>query len=411
MFKLNREVLLSVIRNLIVLFILVNIVATAENLNAQDIIEPEMGKIYFGYNKEPDSLLIDGTKITLSHKKLVEVSTGIHVVKAYLSCYKTIEQTTEVKNRRARPLRLKFKHLTTDDYDIYKNIRLQNYLSSLALVGISPLYAGGIVSLMPISLIGLTGQVMWQLKQSSYFNHCNGEYTNPNLGSSQNNFFFGIDTRIGGEFSLEHRNSFIKTFETPNTLVGIERYLKQEIIIAPNDDPMSSMGLTFGYQRQLNQKYHVSIHTNIYPYFVIKAVLYDENNINADFKNPSKISDRKNFFVILGADVDYRLVNRQNFILYFSFGGLISNTLSEKIGLEVIHPEMHYFDENPPLVYYDYSYSVKGASAGIKSNYALTDKFSFNMIYKLYFAQMLDLNHVSNQSFLTKVGVNFIYNF
>ncbi|MBN2423434.1 MAG: hypothetical protein JXR46_00975 [Calditrichaceae bacterium] len=400
-----------IFRSLIVFFIIVFFDITIEKLNAQDVINPESGKIYFGINKEPDSLFIDSSKVSLSTKNIVEISPGFYKVKAYLSCYQNIEQIVEVKNRRVSPVRLKFKHLTTNEYNIFKRIRVQNYLTSGILIGISPFQKNGIVLLLPIGLIGLTGQFIWQSKQSSYFNHCNREYTNPNLKSSQNNLFFGINSRIGSEIGFENRDSYVKTVITPSTPVRIERYLKQVIIIAPNDDPLSSAGFTFGFQRKLKQNFHFTIYTNIYPCLIIREIIYDENNINADFDNPRKITDLKNSLFIFGADINYKLADHQNFILYFSLGGMISNTITAKIEQEVIHLSLHYFDENPPLVFHDYSYSVSGVSASIKSKYAFTDRISFNMFFKLYFNQIMHFDIVNNKKPLATAGVNFIYNF
>ena len=409
LFKFNKEVLLSVIRNLLVFFVLVNIVATAEKLNAQDIINPEMGKIYFGYNKEPDSLLIDGTKVTLSHKKLVEVSPGIHVVKAYLSCYKTIEQTTEVKNRRVRPLRLKFKHLTTDDYDIYKNIRLLNYVTSLALVSISPLYEAGIVSLMPIGLFGLTGQIFWQMKQSSYFNHCDGKYYNPYLKKWSNKLIFGINSKIGSEYSLEKSDFFSKTYQTSYTRVRIERYLKKRITINPSDKYLSSYSVFLAYQRKFGENSNISVHTNFYPNFIYRAELFDIPSSAYDFGDPKQSKDYESFLLLMGLDFDYKMIERQNYTLYLSIGGFMTNTISKKMKFEVENP--YSFDDDPPLTYINFSYSASGISAGAMMDYQLTDSLSFNTIYKIYFAQVLKLNNLKNLNILLNTAVNLVYNF
>ncbi len=400
---------MSILKNLLVLFILINVSVLSGKPKTKHVFASGFGRIYIGYNEKPDSILVDGSKVILPPKNTLEIQEGPHIIKAYLSCYKTIEDTIEVKRGRLGLVRLKFERFTTSEYNSYKNIRLQSYLTSLPIVLISPFLEGGYSTLMPIGLIGLTGQVIWQLKQGSYFNHCNGEYFGPNLKTSMNNFFFGIVTRVGNEFKLDYRDSFIKTYETPNTPIGIERYLKQEIVIAPNDDPLSSWGFSFAYQKELNRKYHFSFQMDIYPYLTTRAVLYDENNIFADFITPRKKADRKNVFVIFGANLDYKFVDRQNFIMYFSFGAIKSNTISEKIGLEVMHPDIAYFDENPPMAYYDYSYSVTGISLGVKTNYLFTDKFSYNMIYRIQYAQMLTLNNESSRGLLINIGVNFVY--
>lgn len=381
------------------------------SLSAQDTSQTIKGKLYIGFNKEPDSLYLDGSKVSLSPNNILEVDTGFHKIDAYLTCFNTISKTINVKKHRIHPVRLKFKHLTTPEYDSYKFIRLSNYTARLLTIGASSLFEGGISTLLPIGIIGLTGQIFWQMNQSSYFNHCSGEYNNPRLKKSANKLFFGINSRFSSEYSIELNDSFNESYQTPYAIVGVKRYLKKKIIISPNDAHLSSYSLFMSYQRQFYQNYHIALHTNIFPNFITRAELYDEHSLNCEFKNPNQTLDRKDIFFIIGLDLDYKIYDSLNYSLYFSVGGFLSNTISENIALEVMHPSLNYFDDNPPLTYLNYSYSASGGSLGIRSVFSLNNALSFSMLYKLYFTQVLELNTKKRHNILANISANLVYNF
>ena len=102
------------------------------SLSAQDTTTVIGGKIYIGYNEKPDSLYLNGKKIDLPEKNIIEVDTGKYNLEAYLSCYKPVSQTFQIRSKKVQPVRLKFEHLTTPEYDNYKynNGNLQLYTSS-----------------------------------------------------------------------------------------------------------------------------------------------------------------------------------------------------------------------------------------------------------------------------------------
>ncbi len=383
----------------------------AHLLYAQDSTYSARGKIIYGYNHIPDSIRIDGVNVMSDSGNTVEIQAGIHKLEAYRNCFCKISKTIEVKRNRIHPVRLKFKHLTTPEYDHYKIIRMGNYFSSLSVIGASALYQKGLTTLLPIGILGLTMQTAWQINQSSRFNHCSGAYRSVKRKKTTSVFKFGINSRMSPEVSVELNTIYDKTFETANTPVGIRRYLKKKVIIAPNDRPLSSYNIFLSYQRQLAENYIASLYTQIFPGFVTRAQLYDNATSDEKFTRPSQTTDDETLFMLIGMNLEYLLFRSLDYSLSFSLGGVVSNTISRTVQFEVRHPSMNYFDENPPLINFDYSYSIAGGSLGLVSDYRFSDAWSTDIQYKLYFFEKAELDALTSKKIFAVISADMNYHF
>jgi len=264
-------------------------------------------------------------------------------------------------------------------------------------------------TLLPIGLIGLTGQILWHINQSSKFNHCNRNYIAPVITRNSYSIFLGINSKVSGEFSAEISEEFKEVYATP-VLVGVHRFLKKRIVVSPNDDPLSSYSIMLGVQKKFAQNFYITAFTNIFPNFTIRRELFDEYSWSNDFSTPTITLNKRYLFINIGLDAEYNLYNGLNNSWSLLAGFFQSNTISDDVTFDVMHPSLGYFKRNPVTTDLSYKYSVSGASIGISSTYNFSNDISFKMIYKFYYRQELELDGQKDKALFIDISANFLYN-
>jgi len=107
---------------IILVFLFLNISSFAQN-----IVSYYTGRLYIGYDIEPDEVFIDSVKVDLSKQNVYGVDTGYHIIEASRSCYYPIQLSVSVKQGHTYPVHLQFKHITTPEYKIFVQNNVLNY--------------------------------------------------------------------------------------------------------------------------------------------------------------------------------------------------------------------------------------------------------------------------------------------
>lgn len=392
------------------LFIMISMLFLNVSLYSQDTTFTD-AKIYIGYNEIPDSLYLNGKIFKIPRDHLIQLNAGEYDLKAYLSCHETISKTIVVRPQSVFSVRLKFKHLMTPEYTAYKRSNIGSYTISLLTIAPGFFYERGMTSLLPIGMAGLAGQFLWDRHQNSYFEPCNRNYSNPDLSNNSNKIFLGIGSGFGGEHTVEIFDLFDEVYDTPNARIGVKRYLKKKIIVSPDDFPLSSYNILLSYQRDISNDYSISLRANIFPDFVTKIELYDENSPNSDYTNLTQTKLFHNLFYLVSIDFGYKIYQGLNNSWMISLGGFMSNTISENTALEVVHPSLDYFESNPITTNFNFRYSASGATLGIKSEYRFTHSMTFGMQYKIYYSSELELNTTINKKLYYDISSGLVYGF
>ncbi|RMF60873.1 MAG: hypothetical protein D6748_03030 [Calditrichaeota bacterium] len=147
------------------------------------------GNLRFFYNRKPDSLWINGNSVDIENGEMITLPIGMVKIKALKECYHPIVTTTEVIPQRIIPVKLKFRHFTTDEYTLYRYYQLSNIvLLPVSLAG--SLKSKKAENIFPFVLAGTMTQVFWNLIQRRHFDRCSRAYHM--VSPSENGIWFGI---------------------------------------------------------------------------------------------------------------------------------------------------------------------------------------------------------------------------
>ena len=310
---------------------------------AQSTVSYYSARLYIAYNVEPDELYIDGVKVDINKKNIYGVDTGEHTIEANRSCYYPIKITIKVKKGYTQPVRLKFKHLITEEYKKYKKNLWMNYSFSTITTIPAFFYESGSTTLLPISLLGFTGQALWQIKQKSKFDACDRTYKGGQLDISSFGIYFGINSRVTPEITAEFEEKYQEIVGESYYTVDILQWFKKRVIVSPNDTPLSSYSIMLGLQKRFGQNFYLNLYSNIYPKFTVRSEYYVKTNFYLPYKEAPEIIDLNYTFFIFGLDAEYSFYKSKNNYWNLLLGGFSGNTISEKAVFDINYILLDYY--------------------------------------------------------------------
>ncbi len=359
------------------------------------------------YNHHPDTLYLDGKPVNLLPKTKYPISPGVHTFKAIANCYHPIEKRIEVKPGKIKFVKFKFKHLSSKERVSYTWLKRMNLFTGVIATGGSFVSSSGLKYALPINLLGIGENLIWNQRVKKLFHPCTYAYEGRDMKQPFFQISAGVSSVAKSDFQISSDDVLKQTFQVPGVNYTLRWNTNLKVTFNPNSDYLSNYAINLGGKIDLIKFLSASVTTQIFPFSTTEAQLED-SLLFYQKTDSRRVSENKPLF-LTNYNLHLVLYRRLDQAFSIVVGGYQSNTIKGNLELPLVMPDIDVLKDSTAVTRVDYEFQASGFQLGLQYQYYFKDRLSFYIDYHYHFSNTFRVNESEKKSsfFRMSAGLSF----